>query len=265
MRLNAGNIKTRITVLLRHNLSIIEVFAINSLDSILMTTTEHNPTPPVQWSEPSAKNSETSTTPESENATAKASTAPAKGERRVQILQSLAQMLENPQGEKITTAGLAKRLDVSEAALYRHFASKAQMFEGLIEFIETSLISLLSQINQSEGSAAQKIQKSLHILLAFAQKNPGMARVLIGDVLLHENERLQMRVTQLIDRVQATLKQSFREVALETGWQPAADVGVYSAFWMSWVVGRWHAYVRSGFKTLPNEHFEASWNAMSGF
>ena len=218
----------------------------------------HNPenhTPPaVQWNEP--------VEPEASKQEQKAASAPAKGERRVQILQTLAQMLENPEGEKITTAGLAKRLDVSEAALYRHFASKAQMFEGLIEFIETSILGLLTQINQSDASAQQKIQKSIHVLLAFAQKNPGMARVLIGDVLLHENERLQIRVTQLIDRVQATLKQSFRELAMESEWKPAADVGVYSAFWMSWVVGRWHAYVRSGFKVAPGEHFESSWQAM---
>ena len=186
----------------------------------------------------------------------------AKGERRVQILQMLAQMLEHPEGEKITTAGLAKRLEVSEAALYRHFASKAQMFEGLIEFIETSVVGLLAQINQSDANAMQKIQKSLHVLLAFAQKNPGMARVLIGDALLHENPRLQARVTQLIDRVQASLKQSFRDVAMETGWQPVVEVGVYSEFWMSWVVGRWHAYVRSGFKVAPTAHLEATWAAM---
>ena len=190
---------------------------------------------------------------------------PAKGERRVQILQTLAQMLEHPEGEKITTAGLAKRLEVSEAALYRHFASKAQMFEGLIEFIETSILGLLAQINQSDTNTVQKIQKSLHVLLAFAQKNPGMARVLIGDALLHENPRLQTRVTQLIDRVQASLKQSFRDVAMETGWQPAVELGVYSEFWMSWVVGRWHAYVRSGFKLSPTEHFEATWVATNVF
>ena len=190
---------------------------------------------------------------------------PAKGERRVQILQTLAQMLEHPEGEKITTAGLAKRLEVSEAALYRHFASKAQMFEGLIEFIETSILGLLAQINQSDTNTVQKIQKSLHVLLAFAQKNPGMARVLIGDALLHENPRLQARVTQLIDRVQASLKQSFRDVAMETGWQPAVELGVYSEFWMSWVVGRWHAYVRSGFKLSPTEHFEATWVATNVF
>lgn len=189
----------------------------------------------------------------------------AKGERRVQILQMLAQMLEHPEGEKVTTAGLAKRLEVSEAALYRHFASKAQMFEGLIEFIETSVLGLLAQINQSDANAMQKIQKSLHVLLAFAQKNPGMARVLIGDALLHENPRLQTRVTQLIDRVQASLKQSFRDVAMETGWQPVVEVGVYSEFWMSWVVGRWHAYVRSGFKVVPTEHLEATWTAMNIF
>ena len=139
------------------------------------------------------------------------------------------------------------------------------MFEGLIEFIETNVMDLLAQINQSDANAMQKIQKSLHVLLAFAQKNPGMARVLIGDALLHENPRLQARVTQLIDRVQASLKQSFRDVAMETGWQPVVEVGVYSEFWMSWVVGRWHAYVRSGFKVVPTEHLEATWTAMNIF
>ena len=220
---------------------------------IQMTNTAHNPAQSTDQRSASTVKPTTSTP------------SPVKGERRVQILQVLAQLLENPEGEKITTAGLAKRLGVSEAALYRHFASKAQMFEGLIEFIETSVLGLLTQINQSDAGAVQKIQKSLHVLLAFAQKNPGMARVLIGDVLLHENERLQIRVTQLIDRVQASLKQSFRDVALETGWQPAVEVGVYSEFWMSWVVGRWHAYVRSGFKVAPTEHLEATWTAMNAF
>ena len=185
-----------------------------------------------------------------------------RGERRIQILQTLAHMLEQPNAEKITTAGLAKRLDISEAALYRHFASKAQMFEGLIEFIETSLLGLLKQIALSDVSAVVKLQKSIQIMLVFAQKNSGMARVLIGDVLQNEHERLQPRVTQLIERLQASLKQLLRNIAMETGWMPPVDVGVYSEFWMSWIVGRWHSYVRSGFKNAPAQGLEQTWAAV---
>ncbi len=185
-----------------------------------------------------------------------------RGERRIQILQALAHMLEQPNAEKITTAGLAKRLDISEAALYRHFASKAQMFEGLIEFIETSLLGLLNQIALSDVSAVVKLQKSIHIMLVFAQKNPGMVPVLIGDVLQNEHERLQQRVTQLIERLQASLKQLLRNIAMETGWMPPVEIGTYSDFWMNWIVGRWHGYVRSGFKRTPTEGFDATWAAV---
>lgn len=194
--------------------------------------------------------------------TTETASRPVKGERRIQILQTLAQMLEDPAGEKITTAGLAKRLAVSEAALYRHFASKAKMYEGLIEFIESSLLGLLKQIEASDAPMLMKLQQSVQVMLVFAQKNAGMARVLIGDVLIYENERLQARVTQLIERLQATLKQTLRDLALETGWQPSTELGAYSDFWMNWVVGRWHRFVRSGFKQLPTEGFDAVWTVM---
>ncbi|TDR30590.1 nucleoid occlusion factor SlmA [Hydromonas duriensis] len=184
---------------------------------------------------------------------------PAKGERRVQILQTLAHMLENPAGDKITTAGLAKSLGVSEAALYRHFASKAQMFEGLIEFIESSLFGLLNQIAASDAPAEQQLKKMVQVLLVFAHKNPGMARVMIGDALINEHERLQQRITQFIERVAATLKQTLRNVAIETDSQPVTDVGTCSEVLMSWIVGRWHAFVRSGFKRAPDDNLEAAW------
>lgn len=186
-------------------------------------------------------------------------TRPAKGERRIQILHSLAHMLENPMGDKITTAGLAKSLGVSEAALYRHFASKAQMFEGLIEFIETSLFGLLNQIAASELPANEQLKKMVLVLLVFAQKNPGMARVMIGDALVNEHERLQQRITQLIERLAASLKQTLRNAAVEGVWVPAFDIGVYSDMLVCWVVGRWHAYVRSGFKRMPDEAYDAVW------
>ena len=133
-----------------------------------------------------------------------------RGDRKLQILQTLAEMLEDPAGEKITTAALAARLAVSEAALYRHFASKAQMFEGLIEFIENSLFGLINKITSEEKDALRQIEAIVAMLLAFAQKNRGMTRVLIGDALVHENERLQARINQLHDRVEATLKQAIR-------------------------------------------------------
>lgn len=190
-------------------------------------------------------------------------TRPAKGERRIQILHTLAHMLENPVGDKITTAGLAKSLGVSEAALYRHFASKAQMFEGLIEFIESSLFGLLNQIAASEAPANEQLKKMVSVLLVFAQKNPGMARVMIGDALVNEHERLQQRITQLIERVSATLKQTLRNAAAEGLWTPVVEVGVYSDTLMSWVVGRWHGFVRSGFKRMPDDAYDAAWFALN--
>ncbi|MBZ0092134.1 MAG: nucleoid occlusion factor SlmA, partial [Sulfuricellaceae bacterium] len=123
---------------------------------------------------------------------------PAKpGERKLQILQVLAEMLQNPQGEKSTTAALAAKLDVYEAALYRHFASKAQMFEGLIEFIEQTLFSLVNKITQEESNGIKQLDAILSLLLAFAKKNPGMVRVLIGEALVNEDPRLQVRISQL--------------------------------------------------------------------
>ncbi|MGH8600279.1 MAG: nucleoid occlusion factor SlmA, partial [Burkholderiales bacterium] len=129
-----------------------------------------------------------------------------RGERRLQILQTLAQMLENPRREKITTAALAARLDVSEAALYRHFASKAQMYEGLIEFIETTLFGLISQIESEPSADAAQSAAIVSMLLGFAHKNPGMTRVLIGDALVNEDPRLQQRINQLHDRLEAALR-----------------------------------------------------------
>ena len=125
---------------------------------------------------------------------------PRPGERRLQILQVLAEMLQNPKGERVTTAALAAKIQVSEAALYRHFASKAQMFEGLISFIEQTVFGLINQINQKEESGLAQARGILQMLLFFAEKNPGMTRVLLGDALLQEDDRLQERITQVLDR-----------------------------------------------------------------
>ncbi|MCX7891022.1 MAG: nucleoid occlusion factor SlmA [Burkholderiales bacterium] len=187
------------------------------------------------------------------------------GERKLQILQVLAQMLEDPKGEKITTAALAKRLDVSEAALYRHFASKAQMFEGLIEFIEGAVFGLANKIVAEEENGAKQAHAIVAMLLGFAEKNPGMTRVLIGDALMNEDERLQARVNALQDRLEATLKQSLRVAATQTpapaeGTPAAApDPAAQANLMLCYVIGRWSQFAKSGFKKKPMELWDKQW------
>ena len=179
------------------------------------------------------------------------------GERKTQILQTLAGMLEQPQGEKITTAALAAKVGVSEAALYRHFASKAQMFEALIEFIEESVFSLVNQITQTERDGRAQVQRMISMLLNFAEKNPGMVRVLIGDALVHEDARLQTRINQLLDRIESSLKQGLQLVAAAPGngasssTLASAQANALCAF----VIGRWELFAKSGFKRAPSEHW----------
>src|SRR5208282_6049319 len=144
------------------------------------------------------------------------------GDRKLQILQTLAAMLEAPAAEKITTAALAARIDVSEAALYRHFASKAQMFEGLIEFIEETVFGLINQITASEDDGIKQARRMITMLLDFAQTNRGMTRVLIGDALVIEDERLQERMNQLMDRLESSVKQSLK-LALAQGVYPSNE------------------------------------------
>ena len=182
-----------------------------------------------------------------------ASTKP--GQRKMQILQALAGMLEQPKGEKITTAALAARLQVSEAALYRHFASKAQMFEGLIDFIEASVFGLINQIAEREEGGIDQAHAALQMLLAFAANNPGMTRVLIGDALVNEDERLQVRMNQFYDKVELAFKQSLR-VAAAQGHGREADVAARAALLVSYVAGRWHRFAKSGFKQVPTDGTE---------
>jgi TetR/AcrR family transcriptional regulator len=184
---------------------------------------------------------------------------PKPGERRVQILQALATMLEQPGAERITTAALAARLDVSEAALYRHFASKAQMFEGLIEFIEQSVFTLVNQIGEREPAGTGQAAKIVAMLLQFAEKNPGMTRVMVGDALVFENERLQQRMNQFFDKIESTLKQSLRGVADGAASPtPVLDAQVRASLLTAFAVGRLQRFARSGFKRTPSEHLEAS-------
>ena len=190
---------------------------------------------------------------------------PKPGERRVQILQALASMLEQPGVERITTAALAARLSVSEAALYRHFASKAQMFEGLIEFIEQTVFSLVNQIADREqavdepASGARHASKVVAMVLQFAEKNPGMTRVMVGDALVFENERLQQRMNQFFDKIEATLRQNLRGGGeLAGSATPTVDAQVLASVLTAFVVGRLHRFARSGFKRSPTEHLDAS-------
>ena len=184
---------------------------------------------------------------------------PKPGERRVQILQTLAQMLEQPGADRITTAALAAKLSVSEAALYRHFASKAQMFEGLIEFIESSVFSLINQIVEREPSGAQQAAKMLAVVLQFGEKNPGMTRVMVGDALVFENERLIARMNQFFDRVESQLRQSLRAAAEAAGSpQPTVDGNAQASALTAFAVGRLQRYARSGFKRSPTEHLDAA-------
>ncbi len=184
---------------------------------------------------------------------------PKPGERRIQILQALAAMLEQPGAERITTAALAARLEVSEAALYRHFASKAQMFEGLIEFIETSIFSLLNQIADKSDAAQLKARHMVTVLLQFAERNPGMARVMVGDALVFENDRLEQRMNQFFERFESSLRQVLREQALsQSSATPTVDANVQASVLVSFVVGRLQRFARSGYKRLPTEHMDAS-------
>jgi TetR/AcrR family transcriptional regulator len=188
-----------------------------------------------------------------------------RGDRKLQILQTLAEMLQAPAAEKITTAGLAARIDVSEAALYRHFASKAQMFEGLIEFIEETLFSLINKITGEEKSGLKQIEAITAMLLGFAQKNRGMTRVLIGDALVHENERLQLRINQLHDRVEATLKQALRFAMSQNELPAIPDPSARANLIMSYVTGRWHQFAKSGFKRDPMQYWNEQWQAMLAY
>ena len=184
------------------------------------------------------------------------------GDRKDQILQTVAQMLEDPAGEKVTTAALAARLKVSEAALYRHFRGKAEMFEGLIEFIEQTLFALINRITGEEKSGLRQIEAILGIMLAFAQKNRGMTRVLVGEALVNEDERLQTRINQLHERLEAALKQALRFGVSQGEFAQEVDIAAQANLMMSFVIGRWHQFAMSGFKRDPVELWAKQWRQL---
>ena len=192
---------------------------------------------------------------------------PKPGERREQILQTLAAMLEKPGAERITTAALARQLEGSEAARYRHFASKAQMFEGLIEFIEQSVFTLAQQIvdrdpldpQQGNPEGAQQAVRVVALLLQFGEKNPGMVRVMVGDALVLEHERLQARMNQFFERIESTLRQCLRGAALAHGsGTPTVDAQIGARVLVDFTVGRLQRFVRSGFRQRPTDELQAS-------
>ncbi len=193
---------------------------------------------------------------------------PRPGERREQILQTLAAMLEAPGAERITTAALAARLQVSEAALYRHFASKAQMFEALMDFIETTLFTRVVQIVGREGDApdvavpadgAQQAARVVALLLQFGERNPGLARVMVGDALVLEHERLQARMNQLFERIESQLRQCLRRAAEAAGSAtPTVDAQVGAGVLTAFALGRLQRFVRTGRQHLPTEHLQES-------
>ena len=189
---------------------------------------------------------------------------PRKSQRRQQILEALAQMLEANPGNRITTAGLAKQVGVSEAALYRHFPSKTKMFEGLIEFIEDTLFSRINIILGEEQTAAQRCEKMLMLLLVFTERNPGLTRILTGDALTGETERLHQRVAQLFDRFETQLKQVIREAELREGLRPSIPLPAAANLLMAAAEGRISQYVRSGFQRLPTTDWAKQWELLMG-
>ena len=193
--------------------------------------------------------------PTADEASAPTRKRPKPGERRLQILQTLAAMLEQPGAERVTTAGLAAKIGVSEAALYRHFASKAQMFEGLIDFVDQSTMGLIRQVTDRDPPGPQQAGRIVALLFQFAEKNPGMSRVMIGDALVLEHERLQERINLLFDKIEAQLRQTLKTSDSTT---PTADAQVTASVLVAFMQGRLQRFARTGFKRLPSEHLQAA-------
>ncbi len=186
-----------------------------------------------------------------------------KGSRKDQILQALAHMLEISPGERITTARLAREVGVSEAALYRHFPSKAKMFEGLIQFIEETLFSRVTRIVNEEPDALMACQQILTLVILFCEKNPGLTRILTGDALNGETERLRTRVLQLFDRLETQIRQVLRDAEIKDGLRTSMTQTATANMLMAIVDGRISQFVRSQFQRKPSEHWEDQWIVIS--
>ncbi|MCU7877774.1 MAG: nucleoid occlusion factor SlmA [Candidatus Thiodiazotropha sp. (ex Lucinoma borealis)] len=183
--------------------------------------------------------------------------------RRQLILEALARELEQNPGSRITTASLGRAVGVSEAALYRHFASKAKMFEGLIDFAEESVFARVNQILMEESNAESRCAQLLYLLLAFSERNPGITRVLLGDALIGETERLLVRVGQFFDRVETQLKQILREAEMRQEITQSGDIAVSANLMIGVAEGLMHQYLRSRFKVSPLQQWDAQWQLLS--
>jgi|TARA_R110002073_G_scaffold247067_1_gene410024 TetR/AcrR family transcriptional regulator len=184
--------------------------------------------------------------------------------RKDQILQSLAHMLEAEPGGRVTTAGLAREVGVSEAALYRHFPSKAKMFEGLIGFIEDSIFSRVNRIAQEVTDPRAQVEQILTLLLAFTERNPGITRLMTGDALTGENERLKVRIQQFFDRIESQLKQILRDAEFKSGLRTQASPGATANLLLAVAEGRIAQFVRSGFRLAPGQNWPDQWAVLSG-
>jgi TetR/AcrR family transcriptional regulator len=185
--------------------------------------------------------------------------ASTKVSRRQQILEALAKMLQDSPGERITTSALAKAVGVSEAALYRHFPSKSKMFEGLIEFIEETIFSRITLILAEESGALKRCENILFLLLTFTERNPGITRLLTGDALTGETERLRVRIAQFFERVETQLRQILREAELREGLRPLLPVAITANLFTAYVDGRIAQFVRSEFRQLPTAYWTDHW------
>lgn len=185
-----------------------------------------------------------------------------KQNRRQHILEVLASELETHPGSRITTAGLAGAVGVSEAALYRHFASKAKMFEALIDFSEETVFGLVNKINNNENNAVDRCEKIIQVLLGFSERNPGITRILIGDALVGENERLHKRVTQFFERLETQLRQILREANLGDGPRPISNIDAASNMMVTYIEGKMSQFARSSFDKKPTDHWDDQWVVM---
>lgn len=186
-----------------------------------------------------------------------------RGERKQQILQHLVKMLEDNPGERITTAKLAADVGVSEAALYRHFPSKTKMFEGLIEFIEETIFSRVSQIIKEEPTAIRQCEIILTLLLKFVERNPGFTRLLTGEALTGETDRLRHRISQFYDRLETQLKQILREAEMREGIRPVLPVNSAASMLLASAEGRIAQFARSNFKKSPTEEWAEQWAVLT--
>lgn len=187
----------------------------------------------------------------------------AKQNRKQDILAALAAMLETSPGQRITTARLATEVGVSEAALYRHFASKAKMFEGLIDFTEDALLSRINQITENEKDTVVRCELIVRLVLTFVERNPGITRILTGDALLGEHDRLRARVLGIFEKVEANIKQVLRERRLREQVRGGLDEGILANLVMAYAEGKVAQFVRSEFKRAPTEHFDEQWHAIA--